>query len=204
MISTDGKESWIVHEEKYWLSHHQIRPGDNLTIMYCHMAPSDKIDAEIWLVDSDGSSARTPRPQTGGEEIIHEYWLADGSKIAYVHYPRAQTWHDKMSLATIHFLDFGTMREEIHMSCPGCSHFSSNKDNSTIVRDSQTDPFIRLVDVRAKKDVPLCRHDTSWKSYGEDSQASHPHASFSPDTSRVVFSSDKDGPPAVYLVGNPG
>lgn len=200
MMSTDGSESWVVHEEKCWLSHPQIRPGDNHTIMYCHMNPAE----EIWLVDSDGSSVRSPRPQTVGEEILHEYWLADGGKIAYVHYPHAETWHEKMSLATIRLLDLGTMREDTLMSCPGCSHCASSKDNSKIVRDSQTDPFIYLVDVRAKNETPLCRHDTSWKSYGEDSQAAHPHASFSPDASRVVFSSDKDGRPAVYLVGNLG
>jgi oligogalacturonide lyase len=198
MMSTDGSESWVVHEEKCWLSHPQIRPGDNRTIMYCHMNPRE----EIWFVNSDDGSVTSPRPQTGGEEIIHEYWLADGSKIAYVHYPHAETWHEKMSLATIRFLDLGTMREEIMMGCPGCSHCSSNAENSSIVRDSQTDPFIYLVDVHAKKEIPLCRHDTSWKSYEVDSQAAHPHASFSPDGSRVVFSSDKDGQPSVYLVDN--
>lgn len=101
------------------------------------------------------------------------------------------------------FLDPETMREEIVMECPGCSHCSSNKDNSTIVRDCQTDPFIYSVDVRARREMPLGRHDTSWESYGEDSQAAHPHASFSPDASRIVFSSDKDGHPAVYMVGIP-
>jgi oligogalacturonide lyase len=199
MMSTDGSESWVVHEEKRWLSHPQIRPGDNRTIMYCHMNPAE----EIWLVNSDGSSVRTPRPETGREEITHEYWLADGSKIAYVHYPHAETWHEKMSLATIRSVDPRTTREETLMSCPGCSHCFSNKDNSTIVRDSQTDPFIYLVDVRAKKEAPLWRHDTSWKSYAIDSHAAYPNASFSPDASRVVFSTDKDGLPAVYLVTTP-
>jgi oligogalacturonide lyase len=86
------------------------------------------------------------------------------------------------------------------LRCPGCSHSSSDTSGREIVRDSRTDPFIHLVDVHARRETALCRHDSSWKWYGEDSQAAHPHPSFSPDSSRVIFSSDKDGQPATYLV----
>jgi oligogalacturonide lyase len=200
MMATDGSESWVVLEDKCWIQHTQLRPGDHKTIFYRHEGPIGKIDARIWLVNDDGSYVRCPRPQTTGEEIQHEYWLADGSKIAYVRYPPAETWHERRNAATIRFLDTESMREEVSMHCPGCSHFFSDKNNSKIVRDSNTDPFIYLIDVGARKEIRLCRHDTSWEWYGDDSQAAHPHPSFSPDGSRVIFSSDKDGLPAVYLV----
>ncbi|MGL5240505.1 MAG: oligogalacturonate lyase family protein, partial [Kluyvera ascorbata] len=42
-------------------------------------------------------------------------------------------------------------------------------------------------------------HGTSWRVIDGQCQASHPHPSFSPDLRHVLYTSDREGLPAVYL-----
>ena len=48
----------------------------------------------------------------------------------------------------------------------------------------------------AQRFEPLCRHD-AYKF--DDDQRCHPHPSFTPDGTRVIFSSDRTGTTNVYL-----
>jgi oligogalacturonide lyase len=60
-------------------------------------------------------------------------------------------------------------------------------------------PNLYLIDPRAKSEEILCRHGSSFKPYG-NAQDCHPHPSFTPDSKAVVFCSDREGRPAVYIV----
>lgn len=196
MIDIESKNSTIVCEEKYWMGQVQFRPNDNSTLSFCHEGPWQKVDARIWFINSDGSNLRCAKPREGKEQFGHEYWLKDGSKIGFMYFPRLYGRN-----ATIRFIDPDTLEEEILMKCAGYSHCMSNHDNSRIVGDGNgTDiPYIYLIDVKNKKEEALCEHGTSWNAYGH-TQDSHPHPTFSPDGSFIIFTSDKTGSPAIYKV----
>ena len=64
--------------------------------------------------------------------------------------------------------------------------------------------FIYLVDIARKKEIPLCYHGTSWTTIHGTPQDAHPHPCFTPDGSGVVFTSDREGKPCVYLAKTAG
>ncbi|MDF2926883.1 MAG: oligogalacturonate lyase [Paenibacillaceae bacterium] len=216
-IQLASGESRVIHEEQCWLGHPQYRPGDTGTVMFCHEGPAHKVDARIWLINGDGTGLRCARPQQPGEMIGHEYWLHDGSAIAYV-YRRQE--HAGLSSAEVvdpetfmpitanapltqqvRTLDPVMLQERYVMDCSPYCHFISNHDFSLIVGDGQLEGegFIYLADPARGTEQVLCEHGTSWKSYGT-TQDAHPHPAFSPDGRRIVFTSDREGLPAVYMV----
>lgn len=216
-IDVESGESNVIHEEDRWLGHPQIRPYDNDTVMFCHEGPAHRIDARLWLINADGSNLRCARPQKQGEMISHEYWLSDGSKAAYVYRVQdnkgkstaelvdSETYMPKTESAElkekIMMINPITLQEEFVMECSPYCHFISNSNNTKIVGDGQLAdrPFIYLADIAGKSEEVLCAHGTSWKSYGT-TQDAHPHPAFSPDGSKIVFTSDREGIPAIYMI----
>ena len=61
------------------------------------------------------------------------------------------------------------------------------------------DPFIWVFDLQNGQQHAICRHDTSWKVLDGDRQVTHPHPSFSPDGRWVLYTSDAEGMPALWL-----
>jgi len=195
-IDIKQKLSKVAYEDEHcWLGHPQIRPGDNNAILFCHEGPGNRIDARLWMVNSDGTNLRCLKLQGHHELVTHEYWLKDGSKIAFV-YRNSETGEE-----TIRYMDPDTMEEEVLMECSTYCHFISNHDNTKIVGDGQRPekPYIYLVDVNGKREEKLCIHGSSWKSYG-NTQDAHPHPTFSPDGKFVIFTSDMSGTPAIYKI----
>ncbi|GHV87087.1 oligogalacturonate lyase [Spirochaetia bacterium] len=198
IYDTVKKERRVIHEEKCWLGHPQLRPYDNNTVMFCHEGPWHEVDARLWLIDADGTNMRCAKPRTDpSEQMGHEYWLADGSSLAYIHFASATYG----SNASVRLVNPKTLEETILMPCSGYSHFISNRDNTAIVGDGTKGEnlFVYLVDVAAKKEQKLCWHGTSEKSYGT-TQDAHVHAAFTPDCRKVVFTSDREGIPCIYMV----
>lgn len=193
-----GEARVVLEEPNCWLGHPQFRPGDNDTVSFCHEGPWHCIDARMWLVRSDGSGHRCARPHAGLELVTHEYWLADGSKLAFVH----RTGDEGQ--ATIRFLDPEGLEEEVLMPCSRYCHFISNRSNTLIVGDGQPkdEHFLYLVNVSERTEEKLCSHGTTWKTYG-NTQDAHPHPSFTPNDRQVVFTSDMGGLPSIYLVDLP-
>lgn len=202
MIDVENKKSKVIYEEKTWLGHPQIRPGDNSTIMFCHEGLWEKVDARIWLINADGTNLRCAKPRVGEEKIGHEFWLHDGSRIAYLFCSNDSitgSYFTDNDLIT--FLDPDTLKEEIISKCPAFCHFITSPDNKMIVGDSRSKEaaFVYIIDVESKELKKLCFHGTSWKHTYGSSQDAHVHPAFSPDQTMVVFTSDKDGLPCVYL-----
>jgi oligogalacturonide lyase len=207
-----GKWHVVLDEPHCWLGHPQVRPGNNNELLFCHEGPQWKIDARLWLIHSDGTNLRCAKPRTAEDMIVtHEYWLADGSRIAFVH-------KNYNNIATIRYIDPRTLQEETFMECTYSAHLFSNSDNTYIVGDGQpntpvlpetadnkvetmanTEPCLFLIDVKSKKEERLCWHRSSFAPYG-NTQDCHPHPSFTPDSKSVLFCSDMGGKPAVYRV----
>ncbi len=208
--------SHTVIEDDCWFGHAQIRPGDPDTIMFCHEGPYDLIDARLWLVQSDGSNYRCCREQPNDLILTHEFWLPDGSKLAFVY---RETTGEKIE--NIRMINPDTMEEEILMPCSPFAHFICDKQNRYMVGDAQgsdvpihllseereeekdgqvKNDFIYLIDVEKRTEQKLCYHGTSWRATHGNSQDSHPHPFFTEDNRYVIFVSDREGKPCIYRV----
>lgn len=205
-LATGARE--VILEKQGWLGHPQYRPGDDRTVAYCHEGPHDLVDARMWFVDEDGTNVRCAKTHAAGESCTHEFWVPDGSAMVYVSYLKGE--RDRWICS----LDPVTLQDRQLMKMPPCSHLMSNHDGTWIVGDGcdspadvadagshqiATDPYLHLFDLRTGRESRIARHDTSWKVYKGNRQVTHPHPSFTPDEKRVLFSSDCDGEPAVFL-----
>jgi oligogalacturonide lyase len=111
-------------------------------------------------------------------------------------------------------LDPVTLESRRLSAMPPCSHLMSNGDGSLLVGDGSgtptdvantrgheipNDPFLHLFDLRTGSTRPIARHNSSWRVHKGNRQVTHPHPSFTPDQRQVLFSSDAEGEPALYL-----
>jgi oligogalacturonide lyase len=189
----------VLLERRGWLGHPQFRPGDDRTVAFCHEGPHDRIDARIWYINDDGSDRRCARPHAPGESCTHEFWVPDGSAMVYVSFQH----DDPAQPRRICRLDPVTLESTVLTTMPPCSHLMSNHDGRLIVGDgSGSDPYLHLFDLRRGSPAqhrPIARHDSSWRVHKGNRQVTHPHPSFTPDERAVLFTSDRDGEPALYL-----
>lgn len=195
-------ERQVILQEKRWLGHPIYRPFDDNTVAFCHEGPRDAIDARMWLINQDGSNLRKVRQHDAGESFTHEFWVPDGSALYYVAHKENDPQRYLFSA------DPATLENCQLMAIPPCSHLMSNHDGSLIVGDgaphntgdiSLNDPFIWVFDIKNGTQKAICQHNTSWKVLDGDRQVTHPHPSFSPDNKWVLYTSDEEGMPALYL-----
>lgn len=191
-LATGQRE--VILEQSGWLGHPQYRPGDDRTVAYCHEGPHDLIDARIWFIDEDGRNRRCGKVHEADESCTHEFWVPDGSAMIYVSF-RSDDIERRICR-----LDPITLESRVLTTMPPCSHLMSNQDGCLIVGDgSGSDPHLHLFDLRAGTQRRVARHDTSWRVHKGNRQVTHPHPSFTPDEHAVLFTSDAEGEPALYL-----
>ena len=191
----------IVHQEQCWLGHPQIRPNHHSDIAFCHEGPATLIDSRLWFIQANGTNLRCLRHQKPDEIITHEFWLRDGSQLAFVY--RKMLGNNEVSHVnqSILYINPDTLEETHVTDCSVYCHTNTDHTGRYLVGDGQDPehPYIFITDLHEKKERILCRHDTTWKTYGNN-QDSHPHPVFTPDGSHVLFTSDKDGLPGIYMV----
>ncbi|WGL57052.1 oligogalacturonate lyase family protein [Kluyvera intermedia] len=204
LINIDLKtgEQRTILQEKRWLGHPIYRPYDDTIVAFCHEGPRDAIDARMWLINQDGSNLRCVRQQQPGESFTHEFWVPDGSALYYVAH------QENNPHRYLYSADPVTLENRQLMEIPPCSHLMSNHDGSLVVGDgaphntsdiSLNDPFIWVFDLQTGDKKAICQHNSSWKVLDGDRQVTHPHPSFSPDGEWVLYTSDVEGMPALYL-----
>ncbi|MFM2480871.1 oligogalacturonate lyase family protein [Celerinatantimonas sp. YJH-8] len=200
-----GEQDVILQEDR-WLGHPIYRPFDSNTIAFCHEGPHDVVE-RMWLINRDGSHMRRVKKQDEGESCTHEFWIPDGSALAYVSYFKGK------SERLISKADPQTLQDEAIMNMPACSHLMSNYDGSLMVGDGCdapvdvndqghyeiiNDPFLYVLNTHTQQAHKLVKHNTSWAVLDGDRQITHPHPSFSPDDNWVLYTSDAEGVPALY------
>lgn len=205
-LATGARETIL--EKKGWLGHPQYRPGDDHTVAYCHEGPHDLIDARMWFINEDGTNMRCGKAHQAGESCTHEFWVPDGSAMIYVSYLLG---HSERFICS---LDPVTLQSKQLTAMPPCSHLMSNFDGTLLVGDGcgspadvadagshqiKTDPYLHVFDLKAGSTRRVARHDSSWRVYKGNRQVTHPHPSFTPDQRQVLYSSDCDGEPALFL-----
>jgi len=205
-LATGQRE--VILEKHGWLGHPQYRPFDDNTVAYCHEGPHDLVDARMWFINEDGTNIRCGKRHLDGEACTHEFWVPDGSAMIYVSYLKGQS--DRWICS----LDPVTLESKRLVLMPPCSHLMSNQDGTLLIGDGcdspadvadtsshqiKTDPYLHLFDLKAGTERSVARHDSSWRVYKGNRQVTHPHPSFTPDQRQVLYSSDADGEPALYL-----
>lgn len=189
----------VILEQRGWLGHPQYRPFDDGTVAYCHEGPHDLVDARMWFIDADGTNRRCGKVHAPGESCTHEFWVPDGTAMIYVSYRKGEPtrW--------ICGLDPVTLADRRIMQMPACSHLMSNGHGTLAVgdADSKGDPFLYLFDLCKGTHRRIAHHDSSWGVYKASRQVTHPHPSFTPDESAVLFSADGEDEPGLYLVEIP-
>ncbi|HIE28402.1 TPA: hypothetical protein EYP66_14075 [Candidatus Poribacteria bacterium] len=197
-VHTDGSGSIPVYSPPRSVGHIQFCPADNNLILY-----SSDITQRMWLVQLDGSDDR-PLYLHGPEEwITHESWLGMTDEVIFTHWPYALKAIKKDSDTARIVSDFNAW------------HASSRIDGSLIISDTVCpDIGLQLIDPKTGEYWTLCYPESSsqgtqWsevapassevteKTYGP--QWSHPHPSFSPDGTMVIYTSDRTGYPQVYV-----
>lgn len=186
--------------ERDVIGHPQFCPEDPNLILY--MGPHTE---RIWVVHRDGSGNRMVYSRDAGrnEWVVHESWIPGRREISYVDWPNGVWALD---------VDSGERRRVCGFNAwhPMCS-----PDGTRMVCDTHfPDDGLKVFDPRpgGGEPRPLCRPEASqmgehWggpfpyangpiKVYAP--QHTHPHPSFAPDMSRVVFTSDRTGYAQVY------
>ncbi|CAH0291403.1 Oligogalacturonate lyase [Rahnella aquatilis] len=130
----------------------------------------------------------------------------------YVSYLKGQ--HDRH----IRRFDPQTGEDVCLMTMPACSHLMSNENGTLLVGDGsgtpvdvkdtashtiENDPWLYIFDAKTRQHAPLAAHNSSWQVLDGDRQVTHPHPSFSPDDRHVLFTTDYECLPALYLAEIP-
>ncbi len=189
------------------IGHPEFHPSDNTLLRY-----AGPYHSRIWVMRRDGSHNRLvyQRDEVKREWIVHETWNpARPNEIITTNWPHGCLGIDVQS---------GVLRQVCAFNA---WHPSINRQGTQMCADTTyPDRGLQLFDPRDPGRAPLtlclsgasnegkhwntdhCPYDDEdykagkWKVYAP--QHTHPHPAFSPDGSRVVFTSDASGFSQVY------
>ena len=193
-----GDHEIILHRDS--VGHLQFCPDDPNLLYY-----AGPLTDRVWAINRDGSNNRRlyTRDVEKNEWITHETWIPGTRELAFVDWPHG--------IRCVH-ADTGVERRVASFNA---WHASCNSDGTLMVADTNfPDIGIQVLHPRdgVGKPKTLCYPEASsigahWngpfpyakgpvKVYAP--QHTHPHPSFSPDSTRVVFTSDRTGHAQVY------
>ena len=193
-----AKHTVVLEDEK--IGHPQFCPDDDHLILYLATMADP-----VWLLDRESGQKRRVYLRDGANRqwITHAAWIPGRREVSLVDWPNGM-------LAVQ--IDSGSIRQITRFNA---WHAIASPDGKQMVADTHLpDIGLQIFDpldgTGAPK--PLCHPDASqigehWgmpfpydrgpiKVYAP--QHTHPHPSFSPDLSRVVFTSDRSGHSQVY------
>jgi oligogalacturonide lyase len=116
-------------------------------------------------------------------------WAPDGKTVLYLNFPE-----DKTQLNTIREHTPDENLDKLVAKTSQFVHFGCNSDTSVFVGSSRNKaaPYILILLRVTRRELTLCEHRAS------DPAMAVP--TFSPDSRKVFFVSDKQGKPAIYRV----
>ncbi|MFA9557876.1 oligogalacturonate lyase family protein [Evansella sp. AB-rgal1] len=206
VLSLETSDLVVVHEENRWIGHVNTSPTQSHLLTFCHEGPWDKVDHRIWAMDLISKKVWRIRDGFPNQFAGHEYWHADGIHIGYHGYTESLDRKDGKFIGYVkydnsdrHEYDFPYQNMHIH-----------SNDSTMIVGDGQQasayhgenyqDCIFLWKKNNERMEGPriLCKHRGSFHS-----QKVHVHPRFSPDGSKVLFTSDRNGYGDVYIVNVP-
>jgi len=194
-----GKADSIL--ERDTIGHPEFHPNDSTLLRY-----AGPYHDRIWAINRDGTGNRLAfrRNSAKKEWIVHEAWLPGTREITAINWPHGIIAVD---------VDSQTIRT---ISAFPAWHPAPNRRGTKLVLDTTyPDTGLWLTGAGSNQPAPqfLCRSDSSngGTHWGTDHcpyddgpvkvnapQHTHPHPSFSPDDSLVLFTSDSSGYAQLY------
>lgn len=188
-------ETRIVHERPLWMGHVNTSPADPHLLSFCHEGPWTKVEHRVWCCDLREGRVWKVLPDLIEPACVgHEYWLADGRRIAYHGF-------DDQARPVLGVVD---VHSHAARACvqPVKTKHSHSLDGTLIVGDgSESHPWIlawRMTSEGLHGPWTVCRHDGGWSE-----QRRHVHPRLSPDGRSVLYTSDQGGFPRVWQVELP-
>lgn len=206
-IPIDGSgEAEVVHEESNWLSHSNTSPTDPNLLTFAQEGPWDQTSQRIWGANRETGEVWKIRPEAPGEEIGHEYWLANGTDIGY----HGRTGDGEAFYGITRYDNEGAIEQMLPSDIlrygkKGTQvHFHSHTRDLVVADASPEFPYLLVWELSddGRSYGPtrkLARHDMSTFDFGR----LHVHPRFSPDGSQVLFLSDRSEYANLYLVDVP-
>ncbi len=141
----------------------------------------------LWLVNTDGSGKRKLKTAPG--QTGEAFWIPSGRTLVYLHVPE-----DAAELITLreHTPEDGS--DKLLAKTSQFISVAPNADGSVFTGASRNkgSAYVLILLRAAQRELTLCEHHAS------DPRMVNPL--FSPDSQNVLFVSDRDGKPAIYLV----
>ncbi|MGN8647298.1 oligogalacturonate lyase family protein [Gracilibacillus sp. HCP3S3_G5_1] len=195
-IAIEDGESTIVFDDYNFITHINTSPTHPNLITFCHEGPWHLVDHRIWGLDIETKKVWKIRERKEPQEMVgHEYWYPDGEHIGYHGFREdgtaffGKTRYDNTNI------------EEVEFSFRNWHAHSHGFSKVVIDGRAPLDKLIVWEQVDGEFSNPkiLCEHRCSFHV-----QKVHAHPRFSPDGTKLLFTSDKNGYGNLYLVDLPG
>lgn len=185
------------------IAHLMFCPDDSNLLYY-----AGPLKDRVWIIKRDGSENRRLYRRAPGEWITHEVWIPGRRELAFVDWPKG-----------IRAIQVETGVER-RVTSFNAWHAICNRDGALMVADTNyPDRGIQLFNPVDGFGEPITLCCPAASNAGEHwggpfpyedgpipvyaPQHTHPHPSFSPDSRRIVFTSDRTGQAQVYEVEIP-
>jgi len=139
----------------------------------------------LWLAKRRGQSSE--RLQVPPGRVLQAYWSADGRRVLYLHQPA-----EKGKLSAIREYELSSNRDRLVATTSQFASFAANADESVFLGASASvaSPYLLLLLRVTRRELTLCEHGA------RDARQVRP--TFSADSRRIYFQSDREGKPALY------
>ncbi|KAB8137651.1 oligogalacturonide lyase [Gracilibacillus oryzae] len=189
------KEVTEIYQEENFITHINTSPTRPELITFCHEGPWQLVDHRIWGLNLETGEAWKIRTRKEDQEMVgHEYWYQDGETIGYHGFRQDRTGF----FGKIKFDN--TAEEEVEFQFVNWHAFSNYFEK--IIVDGRA-PLNNLIiwyreDGGFSQPKVLCEHRCSFHV-----QKVHAHPRFTPDGSKLLYTSDRNGYANLYLVDVP-
>jgi oligogalacturonide lyase len=182
-----GEYSKIIDTD-FRVGHCQAHPSISGLIMYCWETGGDS-KQRIWIVNADGKGNGPFYKETYDEWVTHEVWWGR-NKALFTIWPKNEEMLEKP-----HGIAYVSLEDRsLHiLSQKKYWHIGAGPDGKWAVGDT-FDGELYLIDGRTGKARLLTQ------GHRPQGATVHPHPSFSPDGSSVLFCSEKNGNWDLFLI----
>lgn len=198
-LSGDGKRLAVVEArgERRALRWIRTRDGEATTLLERSGALSDPApgprenqilyiyEGQLWLADRSGPPGQKIPAPPG--RVLQAFWSPDGRRIVYLHQP-----DEKGKTSSIREYDLAAGADRFVAATSQFAAMSVNGDGSVFLGASANvaSPYLLILLRVTRRELTLCEHGAR--------DAGRVRPTFTPDSRRIYFQSDREGKSAIY------